>query len=70
MQFNNEKVCHVPRLLQSSMQPNAREESENEVRKWWCGFSAHLSWSTCSTRGARHIIRYMRGMGDVWLEYK
>ena len=32
MQFNNEKVGHVPRLLQSSMQPNAREESENEVR--------------------------------------
>ena len=37
------KVCHVPRLLQRSVQPNAREESENEVRKWWCGFSAHLS---------------------------
>jgi len=51
------KVCHVPRLLQRSVQPNAREESENEVRKWWFQCSPqliHLQYQRYQTQHSLH----------------
>jgi len=62
MQFNDENVCHVPRLLQRILQLNAREESENEVRKWWFQCSPqliHLQYQRCQTQHSLH-----EGSGD------